>query len=58
MYLGIAEEEDNKTIERWQKDIDVILIFVSPCFAIPSIHHDTECCRRAYSLPRLQRFLR
>jgi hypothetical protein len=60
MYLGIAEEEDNKTTERWQKDADVILIFVSPCFAIPSIHYDTDtdCCRRAYSLLRLQRSLR
>jgi len=36
MYLTIAEEEDNKTTERWQKDADVMLIFVSPCFAIPA----------------------
>ena len=32
MYSGITKEEDNKTTERWQKDADVILIFVSPVF--------------------------
>jgi hypothetical protein len=58
IYFGITKEEDNTTIERWQKDADGILIFVSPSFAIPSMHHDTECYRRAYSLPRLQPFLR
>jgi len=26
----LAEEEDNKMVERWQKDADGILIFVSP----------------------------
>jgi len=36
MYLAITEKGDNKTTERWQKDADVILIFVSLCFAIPS----------------------
>ena len=36
MYLTIAEEEDDKTTDRWQKDADVILIFVSSCFAIPA----------------------
>jgi hypothetical protein len=30
MYLKIVEAEDNKMAERWQKDADVILIFVSP----------------------------
>jgi len=29
-YLKITEEEYNKTAERWIKDADVILIFVSP----------------------------
>ena len=29
MYLKIGEEEDKKMAERWQKDADVILIFVS-----------------------------
>ena len=30
MYSVAAEEEDNKMVERWQKDADGILIFVSP----------------------------
>jgi hypothetical protein len=30
MYCKIAEEEDNKMIERYQKEADGILIFVSP----------------------------
>jgi hypothetical protein len=29
MYRKMAEEEDNKMAERWQKDADGILIFVS-----------------------------
>jgi hypothetical protein len=29
MYLKLAEEEDNKMAERWQKDADGVLIFVS-----------------------------
>jgi hypothetical protein len=29
MYVKLAEEEDNKMAERWQKDADGILIFVS-----------------------------
>ena len=31
MYTEAAEEEDNKMVERWQRDADGILIFVSPC---------------------------
>jgi hypothetical protein len=30
MYSRIVEVEDNKMAERWQKDADGILIFVSP----------------------------
>jgi hypothetical protein len=30
MYSKAADEEDNKMVERWQKDADGILIFVSP----------------------------
>jgi len=30
MYSEMAQEEDNKMTERWQKDADGILIFVSP----------------------------
>ena len=29
MYSKIAEEKDNRMVERWQKDADGILIFVS-----------------------------
>jgi hypothetical protein len=31
IYSKAAEDEDNKMVERWQKDADGILIFVSPC---------------------------
>ena len=34
MYTKVAEEEDNKMVESWQKDADGILIFVSPCIVI------------------------
>ncbi len=34
MYSKAAEEEDNKRVERWQKDADGILIFVSPHVSI------------------------
>jgi hypothetical protein len=29
MYVKMAEEEDNKMTQRWQKDADGILVFVS-----------------------------
>jgi hypothetical protein len=29
-YSKAADDEDNKVVERWQKDADGILIFVSP----------------------------
>ena len=32
MYSKIAEEEDNKVVERWQKDAEGIIIFVRPNF--------------------------
>jgi hypothetical protein len=34
IYSKAAEEEDNKMAERWQKDADGILIFVSPRIAV------------------------
>ena len=34
IYSKVAEEEDNKVVDRWQKDADGILIFVSPCVRI------------------------
>jgi len=30
MYSKVADDEDNKMVERWQKDADGILIFVRP----------------------------
>jgi hypothetical protein len=36
MYVKIAEEEDNKMAEQWQKDADGILIFVSSQYYCPS----------------------
>ena len=30
IYTKAADDEDNKMVERWQKDADGILIFVSP----------------------------
>jgi hypothetical protein len=34
VYSKIAEEEDNKMTESWQKSADGILIFVSPCIDV------------------------
>jgi hypothetical protein len=34
IYSKAAEDEDNKMVERWQKDADGILIFVSSRVAI------------------------
>ena len=34
IYYKAADEEDNKTAKRWQKDADGILIFVRPCVCI------------------------
>ena len=36
MYSKIAEEEDKNMAERWRKDADVVLIFVSPHSGIHS----------------------
>ena len=37
LYSKIAEEEDDKVTDRWQKDADGILIFVSGRVAIPTV---------------------
>ena len=42
LYSKIAVDEDNKMVERWQKDADGILIFVSPCVA----NHIVLCINR------------
>jgi len=31
VYSKIAEEEDNKMVERWQKDTEGLIFFVRPC---------------------------
>ena len=56
MYSKIAEEEDNKMTERWQKDADGILIFVSPRVCIYYYTHKLERCRPVYSLPSSLRY--
>ena len=43
IYSKAAEEEDNKMVERWQKDADGILFFVSLCFGI----HIVLCINRS-----------
>ena len=40
MYSKITKEEDDQLAERWQKDADGILIFVSPC--VNNIHTTTH----------------
>jgi len=37
LYSKIAEEEDTEMTDRWQKDADGILIFVSPGIGIHTI---------------------
>jgi hypothetical protein len=32
MYSKVTQEEDNKLVERWQKALDGLLVFVSPPF--------------------------
>ena len=63
IYSKTAEEEDNKMVDRWQKDADGILIFVSPCvcnYIILSINRNTidwsilcrGCCAPCLDRPR------
>jgi Family of unknown function (DUF6535) len=54
VYSKAAEEEDNKTVERWQKDADGILIFVSLCRRqFCRLVHKPEHYRPVYSPLRL-----
>ena len=39
IYSNITKEEDDQAAERWQKDADGILIFVSPCVNIHTTTH-------------------
>jgi hypothetical protein len=56
MYSKAAEEEDNKMVERWQKDADAILIFVSPRVPFILSVHKLEYYRPVYSLLPSLRF--
>ena len=59
MYLKIGEEEDDKTVGRWQGDAKGILFFVSPCIVIHTCTSMTwnvidrfifsRCCHSAFS---------
>jgi hypothetical protein len=52
MYVKMSQEEDNKMADRWQKDADGILIFVSSsCYLHASERSDQREHRRpVYSL--------
>jgi hypothetical protein len=55
MYSKAAEEEDKYMADRWEKDADGILIFVSPCIAILLSFYISWDTRPVYSplpLPR------
>jgi hypothetical protein len=51
MYSKIGEEEDNKMVERWQKDAEENFLFVSPLSPFMQTHLEQECNRRVYFLP-------
>ena len=57
MYSKIAEEEDNKMIERWQRDSEGIIIFVrNICFRVV-VRTNCGLCRLVCSLlSSLQRY--
>ena len=50
MYSKIAEEEDNKMIERWQKDSEGIIIFVRDICFRAFVRTNWGLCRLVYSL--------
>ena len=52
MYTKVAEDEDNKMVETWQKDAKGILIFVSHSIEIHIILCINWNCRLVYSQPR------
>jgi hypothetical protein len=54
IYSKAAGDEDNKMVERWQKDADGILIFVSPrvFMRIAIYMYKQEHDRLVYSLPQ------
>ena len=57
MYTKLSEEEDKKMVERWQKEAEGILIFVSPNVSILYLYAPKlEICRPVYSLPLSPRY--
>lgn len=54
MYSKIAEKDDNTMAERWQKDADGMLIFVSHGYALCHCVHRHKVYRQAYSPPSSQ----
>ena len=59
MYRKMAEEEDNKMAERWQKDADGILIFVSLQFIFDTASHiESKYYRPVCSLLPSRHYLR
>jgi hypothetical protein len=61
IYSKIAEEEDNRMVDRWQKDADGTLVFVSLCFNILNTTHinwntvDWSILRRSHHITRCVR---
>ena len=61
IYSKAAEEEDNRMVERWQKDADGILIFVSRCVVVHAAlsincdHIDRSILRCRCRTPRCDR---
>ena len=58
MYSQIAGKEDTEVVERWQKDADTILIFVSLGVDIHKTTPINPNYRLVYSRPLSQRCLR
>jgi Family of unknown function (DUF6535) len=57
MYSKIAEEEDNKMTERWQKDADALLIFVGLHIQVHTLNPSTGTLHRlVYSLLLSRRY--
>ena len=56
MYVDMAEKEDDKVAERWQKDADGILIFVSDHISLQcaELSEQRGHYRLVYSLLPLQ----
>jgi hypothetical protein len=53
IYSKTAEDEDKKMVDRWQKDADGILIFVSYCVGNHSLVYKPKYHRLVYFLPLL-----